>query len=100
MGQKQEHQLGGCKNHHEKDRRWHGPEQQRWTGEKWWDWRYILKVELMEFGARLDVGCESKIKDDIPISWDGEDSRKRGFGEKGLGPIEMSIRLLMICWYL
>lgn len=93
--------MGACKNHHEKDRWWHMDQSgSAGQGEKWWNWRCILKVELMGFGDRLDVGCESKIKDDIPISWDGEDSRKRGFGEKGLGHIEMSFRLLMICRYL
>ena len=52
----QEHQLGDCKIHHEEDRWWHGPEQQRWTGgKKWWNWRCILRIELMKFGDRLAV---------------------------------------------
>ena len=37
---------------------------------------------------RLAVGCKSKIKDDIPISWHSEDSRK---GNEMRGRIEQML---------
>lgn len=48
---------------------------------------------------RLAGGCESRIKDGIPISWHGEDSRK-GVLVRKVGGILRFLRLAMVCWYL
>lgn len=48
---------------------------------------------------RLAGGCESKIKDDIPISWHGKDSRKGVLVRKVWGILRF-LRLVMVCWYL
>lgn len=47
---------------------------------------------------RLAVGCKSKIKDDIPISWHSEDSRKGVLVRKVWGILRF-LRLLIVCWY-
>lgn len=57
-------------------------------GSVWWNWRDILKVEMTEFGDRLAMKCENKIK-----AWHSKNRRdrqqKEGFGDKGFAPFRV-----------